>query len=269
MASRKRWDTIYDKANPFALPQNIAKEVKSVAHDRRNGRSKERMKYLWVYVTPVQTDSVEGIPAQTVSLATDEWLSIVDESASLGTECLIISTGEGLDKHPEILAMASWAQETHEMLVGLHLYNQPLSPSELEKLKALDQRLFALFVDSEILDEMPLDNEEDIRAYKADCDGREFTKDDCIIPKNMSCIGPNGKMYACGYVYGDKKYAMGHCFDKELDAVMRDESIPRTIPRGDTTKRRRCNGCPPLMQRMLEESIKREPVSKSRGHAKR
>jgi radical SAM protein with 4Fe4S-binding SPASM domain len=268
VASRKHWDTIYDKANTFALPQNIAKEVRSIASARRNGRNNEPLKYLWIYVSPVNSDFQEGRPSPEKGLDTDEWLSILDESAALGTECVIISTGEGLEQHPEVLTMCSWAQETHEMLVGLHIYEKPLTPSELEELKSLDQRLFALFVDSEILANMPLENEEDIRVYQADCDGREFMQENCTIPKNMTCIGPNGKMYACGYVYGNPQYAMGHCFDKELGAVIRDESIQRTIPRAEGAKRRRCNGCPPLMQRMLEQSLKRGRISKSRELSK-
>jgi len=128
--------------------------------------------------------------------------------------------------------------------------------------------LFGLFIDAEVLAQMSVEDEKEIHIFKADCDGREIMKENCKIPKNMTCIGPNGNMYACGYVYGNKKYAMGHSLDKELDAFMRDEKIPRILPRGDAGKPRRCNGCPPLMKRMLEESAKHEQLAESRGNGK-
>ncbi len=268
MASRKRWNFIHDKQNPFALPQNIAREVKSIAQARSNGRKTECMQYLWIYVTPLSADSLHGVPPRETTLATDEWLSILDESAALGTGCLVISTGEGIDKHPEILAMCSWAQETHEMFVGLHVYDKPLTAGEMEKLTSLDSRLFALFIDAEISPKMPATGPRGVQVCGADCDGREVLKGNCVIPKNMACIGPNGKMYACAYVYGDTRYAMGHCFEKELDAVMNDESIPRTIPREEAAEKRRCNGCPPLMKQMLDKSKGRERGAKPKVNGK-
>jgi radical SAM protein with 4Fe4S-binding SPASM domain len=268
LASRKRWDTIYDKSNPFELPQNIARQVKHIARARNNGEDLDQLQYVWIYVTPVENGHLQHATAPEGGLATDEWLSILDESAALGTECVVISTSEGLDEHPEVLAMCSWAQETHGMLVGLHVYSQPLTPSEVKKLTTLDQGLFGMFVDSAVIDRMPVSENTGIRVYKADCDGRETMVGNCTIPEGMTCIGPNGKMYACGYVYGNKKYAMGHCFEKELSAVMTDDSIPRMIPRGDPGRERRCNGCPPLMQRMLEDAVKGGRVTKNGGNGK-
>ncbi len=265
MASKKHWDMIYDKTNPFSLPQDIAKQVKMIAHSQGNGQDLDRMQYLWIYVTPVESDFVNGAERQEQCLAADDWLNILDEAATLGTECVVISTGEGLDDHPEVLAMCSWAQETHEMLVGLHVYNKPLSESETRKLTTLDPDLFGLFVDADLIDRMPVPDETGIRVYRADCDGRETMVGNCTIPEGMTCVGPNGKMYACGYVYGSKKYAMGHCFEKQLGAVMADEQIPRMIPRGDAGKQRRCNGCPPLMQRMLEGAVKSGRVYRTSG----
>ncbi|GEM_PF-912647 len=261
MASKKRWDTIYDKTNPFSLPQDIARQVRCLAREHDNGADPERMQYLWIYVSPVESEFSRGDVPNDRTLAADEWLSILDESAALGTECVVISAGQGLDNHPEILAMCSWAQETHGMLVGLHVYHQPLTEGEIKKLAALDQDLFGLFVDADLADEMAVPRELGIRVYTADCDGRQTMTGNCTIPEGMTCVGPTGKMYACGYVYGNKKYAMGHCFEKELGAVMSDEHIPRMIPRGDAGAQRRCNGCPPLMKRILQDAVTEGRVS--------
>ncbi len=263
-ASRKRWDSIYANTNPFSLPQHIASGVKSAARARTNGPGAERLRCLWVYVT-----ARGGSGSSQPPLAADEWLSILDESAALGSECVVISTGAGLDAHPEILAMCSWAQETHGMLVGLHVYKKPLTKAETAKLTTLDQPHFALFVDSEILSDMPDAEDMGIRVYQADCDGRELTVGDCTFPESMTCVGPSGEMFACGYVYGSKKYARGHCLERELSAVMSDEAIPHMIPRGDPGTKRRCNGCPPLMQRMLENNAHDVRPAKSNGNGKK
>ncbi len=269
MASKKRWDTIYDKINPFSLPQDIARQVRSIAEERSNDVDPECMRYLWIYVSPVEGVCAVEDSSDDRPLETDEWLSIIDESAALGTECVVISTGQGLDDHPEILAMCSWAQETHGMLVGLHVYRQPLTEEEIQQLTALYADLFGLFADVELVDQMPLAEELGIRVYNAECDGREMMNGNCTIPEGMTCVGPTGKMYACGYVYGNKKYAMGHCFEKELGTVMNDETIPRTIPKGDARALRRCNGCPPLMKHILQKAVSEGRVSASNKDSKK
>ena len=155
------------------------------------------------------------------------------------------------------------------MFVGLHVYKKPLTKAEMHKLTTLDQRRFALFVDSEILSEMPETGDMGLRVYRADCDGRDITVGDCTFPESMTCVGPNGEMFACGYVFGSKKYARGHCFERELSAVMDDEKIPHMIPRGDPGTKRRCNGCPPLMQRLLEDAGRDDRTAKSNGNGKK
>ena len=42
---------------------------------------------------------------------------------------------------------------------------------------------------------------------------------------------------------------------------MSDEHTPRTIPRGDAGAQRRCNGCPPLMKRILQDAVTEGRVS--------
>ena len=123
MASKKHWDMIYDKTNPFSLPQDIAKQVKMIAHSQGNGQDLDRMQYLWIYVTPVESDFVNGAERQEQCLAADDWLNILDEAATLGTECVVISTGEGSSDHP---SPGMYRGQESQMLVGARI--QQLSP---------------------------------------------------------------------------------------------------------------------------------------------
>ena len=74
MASKKRWDTIYDKTNPFSLPQDIARQVRCLAREHDNGADPERMQYLWIYVSPVESEFAQGDVSNDRTLAADEWL---------------------------------------------------------------------------------------------------------------------------------------------------------------------------------------------------
>lgn len=251
MTSKKRWKDIYSEKNPFQLPQNIARQIR--VHSRKLGKESppERIRYLWIYVSDdcgVEDDVLHG---QEARLSVDEWLNIVDESATLGAENLIISMGNGLAESPEVIEMAAWAQSAHQMFVGLHVYRHPLTEDELKRVADLDPERTKVFVDSDLLESMPFAESMGVTLHVADGKEGDTVHPTCRWPEDMTCIGPHGQMYTCGLVLGEDQYLLGHCFERRLDNVVGDKNLPHIIPAGVSRIKRRCNGCPPLMEQVM------------------
>ena len=81
VGSRKRWQRTYSDGNPFELPQSITKRIRTCAEDAAG--APQTVDYLWVYV-----GSAEGEPKSGSRLQLEEWLSVIDEAAALGAECV-------------------------------------------------------------------------------------------------------------------------------------------------------------------------------------
>jgi len=60
-------------------------------------------------------------------------------------------------------------------------------------------------------------------------------------------------MYTCGLVLGHDAYRLGNFFERKLETVMTDDSLPHVIPEGVSKAHHQCNGCPPLMVRRMQQ----------------
>jgi radical SAM protein with 4Fe4S-binding SPASM domain len=232
-----------------ALPAAIAAEVKACARafDSANGKS---VKYLWIYVTdhsgsPGKDEERRG------ALTIDEWLSVIDEGASLGAECVVIGLGAPLAQHPEVAEICRWAQAAHEMMVGLHVHREPLTQAEIQQIKELDPAKTRVFVDKDHMDAMQL--AQDMGLSLLEADGYEIGSHEtsCTLPGEMTCIGAQGDLYTCGLVLGEKQYNLGHFFDRRLEQVMADGALPHEVSYETREPRKKCGGCPPRLAGLL------------------
>lgn len=252
MSSKKRWDEVYEERNPFALPQGVVRQLRSCCTDDHEPAS---LKYLWIYVSESGIRGTDPSSNGTGMLSLEDWLNVVDESASLGTENLIISLGSSLSKHPEVLEICRWAQAAHGMLVGIHAYGAPLTLEEAEALEQLDTDKTLLFLHEGFADEMPFLSDMTLKTLPAEGQKQNVVHPTCDLPLSMACVSASGAMFTCGLVLGQDEFNMGNYFDRKLSRIMADESIPHIVPEGTPKDVRSCDGCPPLMVKRLREEL--------------
>ncbi len=255
MSSRKRWQDIYPGANPFALPQSIAKGLSECC--RKEIDSGGNVQYLWIHL-PGSVD-VNGSPVPSDDserhLTLDEWLDIIDESASVGTRTLIVSVGVPLADQTQLGTIGEWSQVAHEMLVGIHRYGGPLTANDTVVISKLKPEKTRLFLDEEYLDSAESVAQCGVRIYSAQGWDEGIETPKCNLPSTMTCVDSTGHIYSCGLVLGKEQFRFGHFFDRKLSAVIQDQTLPHVIPAGLSSSKHRCNGCPPLMAKRLRDDI--------------
>jgi len=242
VSTRKRWRSIYSEENPFALPQAVLRGLNQCCrHAQKTGN--EKVEYLWVHL-PGKPGG--GIDDSKPPLSLDEWLCIIDESASIGAKMVIVSVGAPLHELPQLLAICEWAQNGHGMIVGIHAYVRLEDPDE-EVLRRLDPAKTRVFADSDVIESVRFVERIGIPLYCADGLDDNVVSPRCELPSTMTCVGHEGTLYTCGLVLGKEQYSLGNFFEHKLAHVMDDESLPHDIPEGVSDAKHRCNGCPPLM----------------------
>ncbi len=249
MSSRKRWQNIYADENPFTLPQTVANALTRCCKDQTGGGC-EGVKYLWIHLPG---NSETAIPvSETKALSPEEWLCVIDEAASVGVKSMIVSVGSPLRQVPQLLQLCAWAQNTHEMIVGIHAY-VALQPADIEVLRKLDARKTRVFADGEHVETMRFVEQAGILLHCADGLHDYEEQPHCDLPSTMACIGSEGTMYTCGLVLGQEQFSLGHVFNRTLSNIIKDATLPHTIPAGASSSTHRCNGCPPLMAKKMQE----------------
>lgn len=249
MTSRKRWQNIYTEENPFALPQAVAGALTRCCKGR-SGESCDGVKYLWIHFPGENEQAAAGTDQK--PLSTDEWMCVLDEAASIGVRSIIVSVGSSLQRVAQLVPVCQWAQNAHDMTVGIHAY-VALDPSDSESLKQLNIAKTRVFADGEHIESARFVEQLGIPLCCAD--GLEDSEEqpDCDLPSTMTCVGPEGTMYTCGLVLGQEQFSLGHIFGRKLSNIVNDNSLPHAIPAGASKSTHRCNGCPPLMAKKMQE----------------
>lgn len=252
MTTRKRWQKIYTENNPFALPRAVADALGRCCKGH-GGETCESVKYLWIHFPGTAEHTTPE--AAEKALTTDEWMCVIDEAASIGVKSIIISVGSPLQQVPQLVPVCEWAQNEHDMIVGIHAYValRPADAAVLEKLNVAKTRVFA---DGEHIESARFVEELGIPLHCADGLHDYEEQPQCDLPSTMTCVDPKGTMYTCGLVLGQEQFSLGHIFGRTLSSVVKDNSLPHVIPAGASSGTHRCNGCPPLMaKKMQEESL--------------
>lgn len=251
MNSRKRWQTIYSQENPLALPQAIIREINQCYKNHAPAVA-GKLKYLWIHMPANDADTTPSLDSK--PLGEDEWLSVIDEAASVGVLSVIISVGGPLQFAPLLAPVAMWAQEAYGMTVGIHP-NAALERVDADVLLQLDLSKTRVFANSEHLESARFVEELGIPLYNADGLQSHSSTHACDLPESMTCIGPEGQMYTCGLVMGEERYSLGHVLERKLASVMTDKTLPHTVPAAVGVGTQRCNGCPPLMAQKLQDGL--------------
>ena len=241
----------------FELPHVITQELKECAERHKSGCSAPEgtVEYLWLNLAggALESDDI-NIPTQK-PLSLEEWLSVIDEAAALGVHCLLVCVGDDPSEHPQAWELCRWAQDAHDMMVGLHLHGHSLGDIPVKELRTLNGDRMCIFA-SGLEPDMARDLEK--IGFQV-CEARVAEQDHpsgCTMPGCMVFVGPEGAVYTCGLVFGNKSYCLGNVLDKRLSEVIEDESLPHTVEGypGDRYGHS-CDGCPPLMVKRISRIL--------------
>ena len=247
MRSKTYWNKDQGSPDPFEIPKRVAKEIEAgrthMAGDRVDARP---LRYIWIYVTEAGLRQDGERPRSEEALGLDGWLNVIDESASLGAEWMMVHVGTSLSQVPYIWRICAWAQEIHGLRVGLHLTSNCLSEDDIERLSRLDPESTYIVADKAHIASLRFLESKGIRLCEANVRAAEHDTY-CTKPEEMACVGADGRLFSCGLVLGDERYAMGNYRDRTLRDVRADRSLPHAVPDTSAFPLSGCDACPPLM----------------------
>jgi radical SAM protein with 4Fe4S-binding SPASM domain len=239
---------MYGPSNPFELPQTIARGIKETAKCTGCGGG-DALDYLWVYLSEysTQVDDHSRPP-----LTQEEWLGVIDESATKGAGKLIITLCTHRDQFDIATGIAQWAQVAYDMEVGVHFRGEEIARLPLKNLLELNSEKLEIFVEDDSLEALHELRARGVRISPADVAGKEAKPGACGLPERMACVDATGHMYTCGLVLGAEEYCLGHFFEEMLEDTLQNDDKPHTVPKDASEKTHRCNGCPPLLAQRLQ-----------------
>ena len=138
MKSKFYWEQQDEASRPFDLPRRISEGINTCRKNMEGDRAPSTVRYIWIYLTDQGLRHGHYASECDCELSLDDWLNIIDESAALGAEWIMMYVGASLSQCPHVWQMCEWAQQTHGLNVGLHLTCNCLSEDDIERLMRLE-----------------------------------------------------------------------------------------------------------------------------------
>jgi len=251
MKSKFYWQKRRAEAHPFDLPRRISEGIDGCRKNLEGQRgANAAVRYIWIHLT--HEGLRHGQPSQPAPLSLDDWLNIIDESASIGAEWVVIYVGSSLSQAPLVWDLCKWAQETHGLSVGLHLTCDCLTDEDIDRLSQLDRQKTFLVADGECSHALSVFEKRGVHVCKSDLHLRDkFTR--CTKPADMACVGVDGQMFSCGLVLGEAEYALGSVHERPIGDVISDAKLPHAIEDAPRFPSRGCEGCPPYVAEQVTQ----------------
>lgn len=253
MRTKRYWNKSDRGIDPFELPKRIAKGLEDCRENAVTVGEGSRLRYLWIYVTQSGLRQDVDLLESHDALGLEDWLNVIDESASLGAEWMVVYVGASLSQVPYIWRMCEWAQDVHGLRVGLHLTSNCLSEDDIEQLTRLESDKTYLVVEKEHIASLRFLEGTGLHLCETNIQPSELAKH-CTKPEEIACVGTDGRLFSCGLVLGDERFEMGDARNRTLREVMADDSLPHDVPDMSAFPSDGCNACPPLLaQSVLEK----------------
>jgi len=228
--------------DPFAS----ARSVRAMLRECAGKALENKIRYLWLLVSrqglAVSEDTARPRPTL------DQWLNVLDEAAAIGVGRLVVSAQTELSGHPEVWEICRWAQQTHNMTVGVHIFSCQLSEQDIQEMASLEPGSTVLFVSENNFECMRKLEERGIKVRVAQR-MPEVPNHPCGMPSEMVFVNPKGELYTCGMVEGDQPFRMGSIYEGFLSEISTDPALPHSVPVEQQKESRGCEGCPPLLAR--------------------
>ncbi len=238
----------HGEADLFELPRRIKSEMQCCGQPPNP--EAPYAKYLWIHIDE-KTAQETGVTSDADAAPTiEQWLNVVDEAASLGVRWIVLSLSASLARFPEILEVCQWAQDAHDMTVGLHSHSSDLLVQEIGRLGTLDCSKTQVIAKREEMERLGALKQAGFELVAADPQ-TYGEKPDCEGPQHMLYINPQGKLFTCGLVEDRDEYALGNVFVRTFRELLSDPDLPHKVHPPDHTVTAGCDACPSLMARLL------------------
>ena len=240
----------------FGLPQQFKRKIRKCAREIEKHKEPQ-VAFLWACVSDAGSKpGVKSSKKTKHSLTKQEWLTVVDEAASLGANWLVLSFTIPFAEHEDIWDVCNWAQEVHGMMVGLHAKAPKLTRKDVNKVKQLNLKKTRVLSRKNALSRLKLkeDEQKELIIWTANPQ-EDGERPNCQGPTRMIFINAQGMLYTCGLVEGDDTYHMGHVFDKKLKSVMSDPDMPHHVHEEIHYVTPECDGCPALIANYFSENM--------------
>lgn len=240
----------------FGLPQKFRRKIRECAKEVEKQHTPDVV-FLWVCVGDSGLKpGVKGQQDERQLLTQQEWLTVVDEAASLGANWFVLSFGVSLSECDDIWEVCKWAQDVHGMMVGLHVKTAKLMRRDVEKIKQLNLKKTRILARKGALSRLKLreDEKKELIIWSANPQ-EDGERPNCQGPTRMIFVNAQGMLYTCGLVEGNDAYRMGHVFDHKMKRIMADQNLPHHVHEELHYVTPECDGCPALIVNYFSENM--------------
>lgn len=239
----------------FGLPHKFKRKIRECAEEIEKQKDPDVV-FLWACVGEAGLKpGVKGQHIASKPLTQQEWLTVVDEAASLGANWFVLSFSVPLSECDDIWEVCKWAQDIHGMMVGLHVKTAKLTRKDVNEIKQLNLKKTRVLAREGALSRLKLNEEEEkeLKIWSANpqADGE---RPNCQGPTRMIFVNAQGVLYTCGLVEGKEAYRMGHVFDNKMKKVMADQNLPHHVHEELHYVTPECDGCPALIANYFSEN---------------
>jgi radical SAM protein with 4Fe4S-binding SPASM domain len=237
----------------FALPKNFKNALTDCRTQAEQGTAKD-VTYLWIAVSGQGVGSTGTERSEVAKLNLEDWMNVVDESASLGANWLVLTLTTKLSQFSEIWEICRWAQDTHGMMVGIHLGVDEVTPEDTKHLLSLNLSKFRLLVRNESIEKLAFLEKQGVVLWTANPQP-DGVKPNCQGPARMIYVNAEGNLYTCGLVDGKKDYLMGSVLHDRLKHVMKSPSVRHCVEEDLHRVTSGCDGCPALIANYFSANL--------------
>ncbi len=237
----------------FDLPKDFRNALNNCRQNAEKISAKD-VTYLWIAVTRKGLGRTEHESADAAVLTLEDWLNVVDEAASLGANWMVLTLATKLSTFSEIWEICRWAQDTHGMMVGIHLGVEEVSGADAQRILSMKLDKLRLLVRSESLETLAFLEKEGVILWTANpqADGM---KPNCQGPSRMIYVNAEGNLYTCGLVEGRSDYLMGSVLHDRLNHVIKSSTVRHCVEEDLHRVAPGCDGCPALIANYFSTNL--------------
>ncbi len=233
------------KGEIFALPKHFKNALTQCREQADKSPAKD-VTYLWIAVSGKGVGKTGNENTNAVSLSPQDWLNVVDESASLGATWVVLTVSTKLSQFSDIWDICRWAQDTHGMMVGIHLGVDEVTPGDVENILSLNLSKLRLLVRSDSMEKLAFLEKQGLVLWTANPQ-QNGEKPNCQGPARMIYVNAEGRLYTCGLVEGKADYLMGSVLHDRLNHVIKSPSVKHCVQEDLHKVAPGCDGCPALI----------------------
>ncbi|HOK08363.1 MAG TPA: SPASM domain-containing protein [Candidatus Hydrogenedens sp.] len=232
------------------FPKSLLKKVRRCS--KLVETAPKDISYLWLRVSGAGIRSQRN-NSQTCGLSLEDWLNVVDEAVAGGATWLVLTVDTPLDKMKEAIEICQWAQDTHNLKVGLFLCRQEITENEISTLKSLRKELTQIFVKKKVFEKFK--KLKDLGFHLGIADPQEYgDKPNCEGASKLLYVDDTGTIYTCGLVAGKKEYRLGNIHERTFCEIVEDPNLPHRVEESIHKVNTGCDGCPSLLRRYLQNN---------------